>query len=198
MLTITCTRTAKNAARPSLCFLLPVMWSVSRETRLVFTDLMKRKSRARTISRGRTQGAVAWLLALSMAVTIPGPSGLAADSESPFTNAVWIGAPKAAETRPTKNIHHVFRHKLTLEDKSSTAPIRVTGDARYILWVNGIYVGRGPARCYPSRQAYDEYDLAPFLRKGTNWITAQVHEFCFSNGQHIYSGKHGLILEGQV
>ena len=133
-----------------------------------------------------------------MAVTIPGPSGLAADSESPFTNAVWIGAPKAAETRPTKNIHHVFRHKLTLEDKSSTAPVRVTGDARYILWVNGIYVGRGPARCYPSRQAYDEYDLAPFLRKGTNWIAAQVHEFGFSNGQHIYSGKHGLILEGQV
>jgi hypothetical protein len=111
---------------------------------------------------------------------------------------VWIGVTTGSEKEPVQNIHYAFRHKLSLEDRPSAAPVRVTADARYILWVNGAYVGRGPARCYPWRQAYDEYDLAPFLRKGTNWIAAQVHEFGLSNGQHIYRGKHGLIMEGQV
>ena len=115
-----------------------------------------------------------------------------------FSQAVWIGFPAGSDERPARNAHYAFRHKLAMEDKPSTAPVRITADARYILWVNGKYVGRGPARCYPWRQAYDEFDLAPFLHKGTNWIAAQVHEFGYSNGLHIYSGKHGLIMEGDV
>jgi hypothetical protein len=126
--------------------------------------------------------------------TVPAATG----TEKAFSQAVWIGVATGSDGRPARNVHHAFRHKLSLEDKPSAAPVRVTADARYILWVNGAYVGRGPARCYPWRQAYDEYDLAPYLRKGTNWIAAQVHEFGLSNGQYIYSGKHGFIMEGQV
>ena len=118
--------------------------------------------------------------------------------QTAFSESLWIGFPADSDGRPARNAHYAFRHKLSLEDKPSTAPVRVTADARYILWVNGTYVGRGPARCYPWRQAYDEHDLAPFLHKGANWIAAQIHEFGYSNGQHIYSGKHGLIIEGDV
>ena len=46
------------------------------------------------------------------------------------------------------------------------APARLTADSRYVLWVNGQEVGRGPARSQPFRQRYDSYDLAPYLIAG--------------------------------
>ena len=51
---------------------------------------------------------------------------------------------------------------------------RVTADSRFILYVNGAEVGRGPARSNPSRLAWLEIDIAPFLRPGRNAIAALV------------------------
>ena len=52
----------------------------------------------------------------------------------------------------------------------AAAPARFTADSRYVLWVNGQEVGRGPARSQPARHRYDEYDLAPYLVEGTNVV----------------------------
>jgi hypothetical protein len=49
---------------------------------------------------------------------------------------------------------------------------RVTADSRYVLWVNGTEVARGPVRSNPSLLRYDEVDLAPQLRPGRNAIAA--------------------------
>ncbi|MGA1130090.1 MAG: hypothetical protein ACO3XN_08500, partial [Chthoniobacterales bacterium] len=65
-------------------------------------------------------------------------------AEKAFSRAVWIGVTTGSEKKPNQNIHYAFRHKLPLDDKPSAATVRVTADARYILWVNGAYVGRGP------------------------------------------------------
>ena len=54
------------------------------------------------------------------------------------------------------------------------APARITADSRYVLWVNGHEVGRGPARSQPYRQRYDSYDLAPYLSAGRNVIAVLV------------------------
>ena len=51
-------------------------------------------------------------------------------------------------------------------------PARVTADSRYVLWVNGTEVARGPVRSNPSLLRYDEVDLAPHLRPGRNTIAA--------------------------
>ncbi|WP_221584036.1 alpha-L-rhamnosidase N-terminal domain-containing protein [Microbacterium sp. G2-8] len=56
----------------------------------------------------------------------------------------------------------------------ATLPIRVSADARYVLWVNGREIGRGPVRSQPARWTYDEYDIAPALREGDNVIGALV------------------------
>ena len=50
-----------------------------------------------------------------------------------------------------------------LDGVPAQVPARLTADSRYVLWVNGQEVGRGPARSQPARQRYDSYDLAPYL-----------------------------------
>lgn len=53
-------------------------------------------------------------------------------------------------------------------------PGRVTADSRFVLYVNGTEVVRGPARSAPERLSYIEVDLAPHLRSGENVIAALV------------------------
>ena len=53
-------------------------------------------------------------------------------------------------------------------------PARVTADSRYVLWVNGVEVARGPVRGNPRRLHYDVVDLAPLLRRGRNAIAVLV------------------------
>ena len=121
----------------------------------------------------------------------------------PFSEARWIGVNDVVE-----DAHFAFRRCLSLDHRPETALVRITADARYMLWVNGTFVGRGPARGYPFAQPYDEFDLAPFLRPGANWLAAQVYQFgpgdgafgqCDKgNGVHVSTGKTGLLMEGDV
>jgi hypothetical protein len=59
-------------------------------------------------------------------------------------------------------------------DRSERVPLRVSADSRYLLWVNGAKVGRGPIRSQPRRLRYDEYDIASCLRPGRNVIAVLV------------------------
>jgi alpha-L-rhamnosidase len=68
----------------------------------------------------------------------------------------------------------MFRKTFDLEVVPAEAPTRVTADSRYVLWVNGREVGRGPARSQPSRLRYDSHDLAQYLSAGPNVIAVLV------------------------
>jgi alpha-L-rhamnosidase len=68
----------------------------------------------------------------------------------------------------------MFRRTFDLETVPAQAPARMTADSRYVLWVNGQEVGRGPARSQPHRQRYDSYDLAPYLSAGPNILAVLV------------------------
>jgi alpha-L-rhamnosidase len=68
----------------------------------------------------------------------------------------------------------MFRRRFDLGAVPDSAPARVSADSRYVLFVNGIEVGRGPARSQPSRQRYDSWDLSPHLREGSNVIAVLV------------------------
>src|SRR3954452_17250071 len=68
----------------------------------------------------------------------------------------------------------LFRRTFELRDVPQHAPARLTADSRYVLWVNGQEVGRGPARSQPSRLRFDAYDLAPYLVAGTNVVAVLV------------------------
>jgi alpha-L-rhamnosidase len=100
-------------------------------------------------------------------------------------SAHWIGhTPRAATGTPADFLtgheadrqfsRSMFRRTFDLETVPTEAAARITADSRYVLWVNGQEVGRGPARSQPYRQRYDSYDLAPYLSAGGNVIAVLV------------------------
>ena len=83
-----------------------------------------------------------------------------------------------AEGRPNeKNRWFLFRKTVRLDAPATRAPISITVDGRYLLFVNGALQGRGPVRCSPLFQRYDDYDLAAALAPGDNVIAVLVHTY---------------------
>lgn len=68
----------------------------------------------------------------------------------------------------------LFRREFDLADVPRAAPLRVTADSRYVLWVNGFEQSRGPARGHPWRLSYDEVDVADALTPGRNAVAVLV------------------------
>ncbi len=52
--------------------------------------------------------------------------------------------------------------------------MHIFADARYILWVNGRYVERGPARFQPNGPEYDSVDVTAELKPGENTVAILV------------------------
>jgi alpha-L-rhamnosidase len=97
----------------------------------------------------------------------------------------------------------MFRQTVDLQVVPAKAPTRITADSRYVLWVNGHEVGRGPARSQPYRQRYDSYDLAPYLSVGANVIAVLVTYYgrAMSFWQPPPPGSNtdaALVFEAQV
>ena len=67
-----------------------------------------------------------------------------------------------------------FRKKISLAKTPAHAALHLFADARYILWVNGQYVDRGPARFQPNGPEYDSVDLSAKLKAGDNVIALLV------------------------
>ncbi|MGO9602715.1 MAG: alpha-L-rhamnosidase C-terminal domain-containing protein [Candidatus Binataceae bacterium] len=109
-----------------------------------------------------------------------------AQSKWPITwNARWIWTadprPRSAQifadaipSRETWNRFCYLRKTIDLTVVPASVPARATADSRFILYVNGREVSRGPARSNPARLAWSEFDLAPYLRAGRNVIAALV------------------------
>ena len=76
-----------------------------------------------------------------------------------------------------KNRYVYFRKTFVFTKKVKKCLVHVSADGRYQLFVNGNFVGRGPARCSPEQQIVDPYDLASFLKPGKNVIAALVHSY---------------------
>jgi hypothetical protein len=70
-----------------------------------------------------------------------------------------------------------FRKAFEAREMVESALIRVSADGRYILFLNGVRIGRGPARCHPGWQYVDPYDIRAALRTGVNVLAALVHSY---------------------
>src|SRR5208283_3476301 len=96
-----------------------------------------------------------------------------------------------------QNFYLYCRKVLALEGEAAEASVDVAADSRYKLFVNGRFVGRGPARCDQRWQYYDTYDLRPFLQHGDNVLSAMVHQY--GAPSHSYTlGRGGFFLQGEV
>jgi hypothetical protein len=81
----------------------------------------------------------------------------------------------------------------TLARQPQRALLYLTADSRYRLWVNGIFVARGPARCYPWRQSVDCLDITAHLQSGPNVLAVQVYQPGYSHFAYVHRGAAGLL-----
>ena len=106
---------------------------------------------------------------------------------------------------PAESSRAQFRRVFDVEDVPPRVPLRLSADSRYVLWVNGAEVGRGPIRSQPRRLRYDEYDIAAYLRPGRNAVAVLVTYYGHANSfwqPAASSGVMGrdaqLVLEARV
>jgi len=71
----------------------------------------------------------------------------------------------------------VFRKAMQCKQTPQTAKLNVFTDSRYLMWINGKYVDRGPCRFDPIGPEYDTLDVAQFLQPGQNVIAVLVHHY---------------------
>jgi len=119
------------------------------------------------------------------------------------TLAFGTAAPLLAEEA---NRYVYFRQRVEVTGEIAQASALVSADGRYQLFVNGQRIGRGPARCSPNWQYFDEFDLTPYLRPGVNVIAALAHSYGrptawyeLPGWEHVRAfGCGGFFLQGEV
>jgi hypothetical protein len=92
----------------------------------------------------------------------------------------------------TNGGYAVFRKNFNLTETGGEAQLELFADSRYLLWINGQYIMRGPCRFNPKRPEYNEVDIQHYLKKGANVIVFLVHDYGnFING-HMMNHVPGL------
>ena len=96
-----------------------------------------------------------------------------------------------------KQAYVAFRKSFELGETSTSAKLQLFADSRYLLWINGKYVLRGPCRFNPKRPEYDVVDVHPFLKKGKNVFVVLAHNYGNAVNGHIMKHVPGLtaVLE---
>ena len=110
-------------------------------------------------------------------------------------HASWITHPTAPLRDPI--VLH-FRRALTLLAVPDSYIVRVSADNRFILYVNGVRAGDGPARGDLSHWRYERFDLAPLLHSGSNLITATVWNFGVYSPVAQMSDRTAFLLESEA
>ena len=94
---------------------------------------------------------------------------------------------------PAEFSRALFRRVFDVDDVPQRAPLRLSADSRYVLWVNGAEVGRGPIRSQPRRLRYDEYDIAAHLRPGRNVLAVLVTYYGHANSFWQPAASSGVM-----
>ncbi len=105
-----------------------------------------------------------------------------------------LDAPKAP--RGVANVHALFRKSFSVPKAPGKAVVLVSGDDCYRLYVNGQFVGLGPAPGYPFHYYFNSFDVTPLLKPGENVIAAHVYYQGLVN--RVYNSgdnRCGLIAE---
>ncbi|RLF02913.1 MAG: alpha-L-rhamnosidase [Thermoprotei archaeon] len=108
--------------------------------------------------------------------------------------AKWIWEKNTVAPR---NYYLCFRKTFNLPKNAKQAFLHITADSRYVLYVNGIKIGQGPARSWPFKQAYDTYDVKHLLKRDKNVIAVLVQHYGISTFQYI-EGRGGLLCQLEI
>ncbi|MFE6621116.1 discoidin domain-containing protein [Streptomyces sp. NPDC057740] len=123
--------------------------------------------------------------------------GLAPEASAAVSwTAKWIWAASSST-----NQWVAFRRSFTLGSAPSKAVTQIAADSKYWMWVNGTLVvfdgglKRGPNR---TDTYYDEIDLAPYLKSGSNTVALLVWYFGKQGFSHNSSGRGGLLFQSDI
>jgi hypothetical protein len=108
---------------------------------------------------------------------------------------IWSGG----EESP-RNEWRCFRKQFHLAPEIVKEPVwvKLTADSRYVLYVNGSLVGRGPVRSWPFELAYDEYEIGHLLQAGAdNTIAIMVMHYGVPTFQYV-RGRGGLLAQVEL
>ncbi len=75
----------------------------------------------------------------------------------------------------TPDLHAAFLAEFEVAHTLADARLHLFAYTRYRLYLNGRYVGRGPARFQNQRPEYDSWPVATHLRPGRNTLAVLVH-----------------------
>ncbi|MCD6322853.1 MAG: hypothetical protein J7L77_07475, partial [Clostridiales bacterium] len=85
-----------------------------------------------------------------------------------------------------------FRRNFNV-DKSEDTIVKISADTRYVLYINGKEIGRGPIRSTIDRWFFDEYDISSDIVSGENLLAVRVWDYGWSTYQTI-ANKGGLVF----
>jgi hypothetical protein len=119
---------------------------------------------------------------------------VAANSPAAVLQDSFIWSPSAPMG---KQVYAVFRKTFDLPAQPKSASLRLFADSRYILWINGQYVDRGPCRFDPVGPEFDTFDMTRFLKAGVNVIAVLVHHYHDGKPQQNGDSFCGRIMRHQ-
>ncbi len=116
-------------------------------------------------------------------------------TSSPFEGAQWMWPGQTHDH--IYNTYALFRQTFSLAQVPHSAPLFITADQSYRLYINGEYVGRGPARGFQQSWPYDEHDVARFLREGENIVAIRAYNPGFGTFVYRHEGLAGVLLSAR-
>lgn len=87
--------------------------------------------------------------------------------------ARWIQYPAEDNDPRSYGVYH-FRKTVELSAIPAAYIIHVSADNRYRLYINGIWIGEGPARGDLRHWQFGTFNLTPYLKEGKNVLAAEV------------------------
>jgi alpha-L-rhamnosidase len=142
-----------------------------------------------------------WLA--TWALIIPSVAGAMTRSPPPIADAILARAWKAywiaCAGAPEREVGvYRFRKVLDLAQKPDRFVVHVSGDQRFILYVNGERIGAGPARGDRQHWRFETFDVGTRLHPGRNLLVATVWNFgSFAPAAQV-SDRTGFVLQGDT
>lgn len=104
------------------------------------------------------------------------------------SSMIWSPAAPAGT-----QVYVAFRKEFNLAAvPNSPALLHLFADSRYLLWVNGNQILRGPSRFNPKGPEYDSLDIKPHLQTGANSLVVLVHHYAGATSGRIMKHASGL------
>ena len=84
---------------------------------------------------------------------------------------------RSSEGELDRNVFIRYRARIQLDRLPESAALLLSADGRYLAFVNGHRIGRGPAASDADVREVDRYDVREHLQPGTNLVAVLVHSY---------------------